>query len=167
MKKINIAEVASAAGVSTTTVSRVLNDVSTVSEDNRQRVLQAIRKLNYRPNPSAQRLAGGRANTIGLIIPRFEGIFHSYYALQVIRGIGMEAERLRYDLLLHITDGKSFVNPSAVDGVIFMDITVCEELLDRVINERVKAVVVNYYLHELRMSCVAIDNKTAAERVVD
>lgn len=167
MKKSNIAEVASAAGVSTTTVSRVLNDISTVSEDNRQRVLQAIRKLNYRPNPSAQRLAGGRANTIGLIIPRFEGIFHSYYALQVIRGIGMEAERLRCDLLLHITDGKSFVNPSAVDGVIFMDITGCEELLDRVINERMKAVVVNYYLHELPMSCVAIDNKTAAERVVD
>ena len=167
MKRISIAEVASAAGVSTTTVSRVINDVSTVSEDNRQRVLQAIRKLNYRPNPSAQRLAAGKTNTIGLIIPRFEGIFQSYYAPQVIRGIGMEAERLRCDLLLHITDGKTFVNPAAVDGVIFMDIDGCEELLDRVISDGVKTVVINHYLNELPVSCVAVDNRTAAERVVD
>lgn len=166
MKKINIAEVASAAGVSTTTVSRVINAVPTVSEDNRQRVLHAIKKLKYRPNPSAQRLAGGKTNTVGLIIPRFEGVFHSYYALQVIRGIGIAAERIRRDLLLHITDGKTFVNPSAVDGVIFIDIYGCEELLDRTIDEGMPTVVLNHYLEDLPVSCVAIDNETAAERVV-
>ncbi|MBI1992797.1 MAG: LacI family DNA-binding transcriptional regulator, partial [Candidatus Omnitrophica bacterium] len=57
MKKIDIAEVAKAAGVSTTTVSRVINHVPTVSEENRQRVLEAVKKLKYRPNPSARRLA--------------------------------------------------------------------------------------------------------------
>ena len=77
MKKINIEEVARTAGVSTTTVSRVINQVSTVSEENRRRVLDAIKQLKYHPNPNAQRLASGKTNTIGLIIPRFEGIFHS------------------------------------------------------------------------------------------
>ena len=167
MRKINIGEVAQAAGVSTTTVSRVINDVTTVSDENRRRVHDAIRKLNYRPNPSAQRLAAGRTNTVGLIIPRFEGIFHSYYALQVIRGIGMEAERQQVDLLLHISDGRTFVNPAAVDGVLFMDVQGCEDLLDRAINEHLKAVVLNHYVHDLPLSCVAIDNRTAAERVVD
>ena len=167
MKKISIAEVAKTAGVSTTTVSRVINAVSTVSEDNRKKVHEAIKKLKYRPNPSAQRLASGRANTIGLIIPRFEGIFHSYYALQVIKGIGIGTERIRCDLLLHITDGKSFVNPSAVDGVIFIDVDGCEELLDRTIDEGIHAVVINHYIEELPVSCVAIDNRTAAEGVVD
>ena len=167
MAKINIAHVARTAGVSTTTVSRVINGVSTVSQENHQRVVEAIKKLKYHPNPSAQRLASGRTNTVGFIIPRFEGIFHSYYALQVIKGTGMAAERLRCDLLLHITDGKTFVNPLAVDGVIFVDLQGCEDLLDRTLDEGVPTVVLNHYLEELPVSCVAIDNKTAAERVVD
>jgi DNA-binding LacI/PurR family transcriptional regulator len=168
MKKINIAEVASVAGVSTTTVSRVINGVTTVSEANRQRVLQAITKLKYRPNPSAQRLAAGKTNTVGLIIPRFEGIFQSYYALEVLKGIGMCAERFRCDLLLHITDGTTFVNPAAVDGLLFVDIDGEEELLDRILNEEdLPVVVLNHYLEDLPVNCVAIDNKSAAKLVVD
>jgi len=153
------------AGVSTTTVSRVINDVATVSEDNRQRVLEAIKRLKYRPNPSAQRLAAGKSNTIGLIIPRYEGIFHSYYAMQVIQGIGITAERVNSDLLLHITDGKSL--PSGVNGLLFVDIYGCEDLLDRAIDEEMPLVVLNHYLKDLPVSCVAIDNESAAERVVD
>ena len=164
-KKINIAEVATTAGVSTTTVSRVINQVSTVSEDNRQRVMTAIRKLKYRPNPAAQRLAAGRGNTVGLIIPRFEGIFHSFYAMQVIRGIGMAAEQIRCDLLLHITDGKTF--PAfAVDGVVFVDIYGCEDLLDQTLEAGLPTVVLNHYLEDLPVSCVAVDNSTGAERAV-
>jgi DNA-binding LacI/PurR family transcriptional regulator len=165
MAKIDIAQVAKTAGVSTTTVSRVINGVSTVSEDNARRVHEAIRKLKYHPNPAAQRLASGRSGTIGLIIPRFEGIFHSYYALQVIKGIGTAAERSRADLLLHVTDGKSF--PSSVNGAIFLDIYNCEELLERVIDEGLPAVVLNHYLEDLPVNCVAVDNRTGAERVVD
>ena len=167
MAKVNIAGVAKAAGVSTTTVSRVLNAAPTVSEENRRRVLDAIQRLKYHPNPSAQRLASGRAGTVGLIIPRFEGIFHSYYALQVIKGIGGAAERLGVDLLLHITEGKTAPAPSAVDGVLFVDINGCEELIDRTLDEGMPAVVLNHYLEDLPVSCVAIDNRAAAERVVD
>lgn len=167
LQKIRIADVARAAGVSTTTVSRVLNKVSTVDEENRRRVLDAIKKLHYRPNPSAQRLAAGRTSTLGLIIPRYQGIFHSYFALQVIKGIGMSAERLRFDLFLHITDGEQVPMPPMVDGVIFLDIDGCEELLDRVLDEGTPTVVLNHYLEELPVNCVAIDNRTGAQRVVD
>ena len=165
MGKIDIVQVAKTAGVSTTTVSRVINGISTVSEDNARRVREAIRKLKYHPNPSAQRLASGKTGTIGLIIPRFEGIFHSYYALQVIKGIGVAAERSRCDLLLHITDGKTF--PGSLNGAIFLDLYGCEELLERVIDEGLPTVVLNHYLEDLPVSCVAVDNRTGAERVVD
>ncbi|MBI4342895.1 MAG: LacI family DNA-binding transcriptional regulator [Candidatus Omnitrophica bacterium] len=167
-QKIDIAQVAKAAGVSTTTVSRVINRVATVSEDNQRRVRETIKRLGYRPNLNAQRLASGKANlTIAFVIPRFEGIFHSYYALQVLKGSGIAAERLRCDLLVHITDGKTFVNPMAVNGVIFADLLGCEELLDRTLDEGIPTVVLNHYLEELPVNCVAIDNRTAAERVVD
>ncbi len=166
MRKINIEEVAKTAGVSTTTVSRVINRVPTVSEDNKRRVLETIKRLKYHPNPSAQRLASGKSRTVGLIIPRFEGIFHSYYALQVLKGIGTAAERLRCDLLLHITEAGARTAPIAVDGLLFVDIYGCEELLDRTVDAGTPTVVLNHYLQDLPVSCVAIDNRTAAERVV-
>lgn len=166
-RKISIADVAKTAGVSTTTVSRVINQVSTVSPEHQRRVLEAIKTLKYHPNPSAQRLASGKTNTVGLIIPRFEGVFHSYYAMQVIKGVGIAAERIRCDLLLHITDGKTFPPPGVVDGVLFADIYGCEDLLDSTLDAGLSAVVLNHYLHDLPVSCVAIDNRTAAERVVD
>jgi len=167
MKPISIADVARTAGVSTTTVSRVINAVPTVTEDNRRRVLEAIRKLRYRPNPSAQRLAAGRANTVGLIIPRYEGVFYSYFALQVIKGVGIAAERLRFDLLLHITGNAAMSIPAGVEGVLFIDIYGCEELLDRALDDEIPTVVLNHYLEDLPVNCVAIDNRTGAERVVD
>jgi DNA-binding LacI/PurR family transcriptional regulator len=167
MKKISISDVARAAGVSTTTVSRVLNKVSTVNEDSRRRVMDAMKNMKYHPNPSAQRLAAGRTNTIGLIIPRYEGVFHSYFALQVIKGIGIAAERSAFDLLLHITDGKTYPAQSAADGLIFIDIYSCEDLVDRAIDEGVPSVVLNHNLEDLPVNCVSIDNRTGAQRVVD
>lgn len=164
---VSIGDVARTAGVSTTTVSRVLNRVPTVDEENRRRVLDAIRTLKYRPNPSAQRLAAGKSNTIGLIIPRYEGIFHSYFALQAIKGMGVAAEHLRFDLLLHITDGQTIPGFAAVDGLVFLDINGCEELIDRVLDDGIPVVVLNHYLEDLPVSCVGIDNRTGAERVVD
>ena len=167
MKKVDIAAVARRAGVSTTTVSRVLNKIPTVSPENQRRVLETIKELRYRPNPNAQRLASGRMNMVSVIIPRFEGIFQSYYALQMIRGIGMAAERLRLDLLLHITNGKTALLPAGSEAVLFVDVDGCEELLDRALDAGIPAVVLNHYLQELPVSCVAIDNRAAAERIVD
>lgn len=166
-RSASIADVARTAGVSTTTVSRVLNKVPTVDEENRRRVLEAIRKLNYRPNPSAQRLAGGQAKTIGLIIPRYEGIFRSYFALQAIKGIGVAAEALRFDLLLHITNGETLPGTSVVDGLVFLDINGCEELVDQALNQNMLVSVLNHYLEDLPVSCVGIDNRTGAEQAVD
>ena len=168
MKPLNIVDVAKAAGVSTTTVSRVINHVPTVTEENRRRVEAVIAKLHFRPNAAAQRLASGRNDTVGLIIPRFEGIFRSFYAMEVIKGVGSAAERLRLDLLLHITTTEhSFIQPAAVGGVLFADIYEGSERLERALDEGLPSVVLNHYVEDLPVSCVAIDNLGAAKQVVN
>ncbi len=166
MKKINILDVARTAGVSTTTVSRVINKVGTVKEYNRRKVEEAIAKLGFRPNVSAQRLAGGKNNTIGLVIPRFEDMFRSFYIAEILKGVGAATERFNLDLLLHITDGHSFINISSLGGVLFADIDQNEEQVNYILQEKIPAVVMNHYLQELPLSCVAIDNKTAAKNTV-
>ena len=60
-------DVATLAGVSQQTVSRVVNAREYVGGDTRERVLTAMRELNYRPNPAAQALVTGRSKTLGVI----------------------------------------------------------------------------------------------------
>ncbi|MBO3724690.1 LacI family DNA-binding transcriptional regulator [Actinomyces bowdenii] len=64
-----LADVARVAGVSVTTVSRVLNDRGYLSQETRRRVAQAIAELNYRPNQVARALHGKSTHSIGLIVP--------------------------------------------------------------------------------------------------
>lgn len=64
---VTIKDVAEQAGVSLMTVSRVVNDKGLVKEATREKVQKAIDDLNYRPNISARRLAGGKALFIGLV----------------------------------------------------------------------------------------------------
>ncbi len=65
----SIADVASLAGVSHQTVSRVLNNHPSVRQVTRARVLAAIDQLGYRPNPAARALASGRSKTLGVVAP--------------------------------------------------------------------------------------------------
>ena len=74
-KKVSITDVARRAGVSITTVSRVINNISTVNSKNRAKVEEAVAHLKFKPNISAQRLARGTTNAVGLVMPGYPGIF--------------------------------------------------------------------------------------------
>lgn len=166
-QKIRIEDVALEAKVSITTVSRVINKVPTVSRDNKQRVEEAIKKLRFRPNVSAQRLARGFSNSIGLIIPRYEGVFQSFYAMELIRGVGSACESLKLDLLLHISDGAAALNTSNMGGVIFADIIENKKQLDAAIEEDVPCIVVNNIPDNSKENYIAIDNKKGAQAAVE
>jgi LacI family transcriptional regulator len=71
---ITVRDVASAAGVSMATVSRVLNDKPSVDQDLRKRVTSAVTRLGYTPHAAARALASQRSRTIGAVIPTLENI---------------------------------------------------------------------------------------------
>jgi len=154
--RVTINEVAKKANVSPATVSRFLNNPFSVKEKNRKKVEKAIEKLNYKPSIYARRLARGKSDIYGLIIPGYEGIFYSYYALEIIRGVGFVLERLNIDLYLHIWWQKDNFNSSLVDGVIFADIIGNEAQLERIKKEGVPLVVLNKKVEDV--SYVAVDN---------
>lgn len=167
VEKIRIEEVAHLAGVSPTTVSRVINKFPTVKESNRLKVEEAIRKLKFRPNVIAQRLAKGRTDAVALVIPRYEGIFFSFYANQIIHGVGVACEDLKLDLLLHLSSDKTQVNTFSVGGVLFADIISNRQELDSVLESNVPTVVMNYKFDDLDVDYVAIDNKKGAKEAVE
>lgn len=166
-KTISIEDVARLAGVSISTVSRVINKQSSVKEKNRIKVLNAVKQLKFQPSVFAQRLATGKSNVVALVIPRYEGIFYSFYVLELIRGIGTLCDALKLDLLLLLTDVRSDLNLRGVGGIIFSDIIGNRHQLEDALGRGIPCVVVNNYIYDLEVSCIAIDNKGGAEKAVE
>jgi len=166
-KNISIIDVAQASGVSITTVSRVINKIATVKEANRAKVMKAVRELKFQPSIFAQRLATGKSNVVALVIPRYEGVFYSFYALELIRGVGTMCEVLKLDLLLHLTDARTPLSLRGVGGVIFSDIIGNRAQLEDSLAKGIPSVVINYYVDDLDVSCIAIDNAGGAENAVN
>jgi len=158
-KKISITDVARKANVSITTVSRVLNKVPTVNKEIVQRVERVIGDLKFRPNPTAQRLARGVQNTaIGFVIPGYPGIFHSFYAVELMRGIGHGCETLRLDLIFHITDGSNPLRSNFAGGLIFADIIENLPQVETAVREGTPSLVINHIVKDLDVSYIAVDN---------
>jgi LacI family transcriptional regulator len=117
-KKVNIGEVAQAAGVSKMTVSRMLNHVCKVAPATRIRVQRIIDELQYRPNPMARGLATNKSRIIGLMM--FTDV-DAFYIHQILLGVEKAARILDYDLLVFSNpeEGKSLGDRiGLVDGVL-------------------------------------------------
>jgi LacI family transcriptional regulator len=168
-RNVSIEDVARIAGVSITTVSRVINQIGTVKEKNRVSVLNAVKELKFQPSIFAQRLATGKSNVVALIIPRYEGVFYSFYALELIRATGNLCEVFKLDLLLHLTDShtRNPLNLRGVGGLIFSDIIGTRYQVEEAVNSGMPTVIINNYVEDLPVSCVAIDNAGGAENAVD
>ncbi|MDO8488544.1 MAG: LacI family DNA-binding transcriptional regulator [Candidatus Omnitrophota bacterium] len=166
-RNISIIDVARSSGVSITTVSRVINKIGTVKEANRIKVMNAVRELKFQPSIFAQRLATGKSNVVALVIPRYEGVFYSFYALELIRGVGTMCEALKLDLLLHLTDSRTPLALRGVGGIIFSDIIGNRAQLEEALVKGIPSVVINYYVDDLNVSCIAIDNAGGAENAVN
>lgn len=160
-------DVAKASGVSITTVSRVINKVGTVKEKNRVKVMDAVKELKFQPSVVAQRLATGKSNVVALVIPRYEGVFYSFYALEIIRGVGTMCDALKLDLLLHLADAHSPLSLRGVGGMIFSDIIGNRIQLEDSLAKNIPTVVINYYVEDLDVSCIAVDNCGGAENAVN
>jgi LacI family transcriptional regulator len=128
-KSITIQDVARAAGVSVSTVSRVLNDKDDVASDTSLKVKQVIAELGYTSSLVAKSMRSRRTGVIGLILPDLEDPF----CIQVMKGIHHAIVALGYDLIAYTSgtikkDSKaererhyvSLLNGSLTDGIILV-----------------------------------------------
>lgn len=115
-----------------------------------------------------------RKQTFVLVVPRFEDIFHAFYAGEILKGVGLAASRLKIDVLLHITDRQdhrgwldsTLLDPRYIDGIIFADIDNDVNVVKKAIRCGIPCIVLNNVLWE-PINWVAVDNKKAAFDVVD
>ena len=162
----SIKDVAREAGVSIATVSRVLNDIDVVNEDTKKKVLDAIKKLGYRPNIVARSLKTQRTKTVGILVPDISSGFYP----EIVRGAEDVANIYDYNVILCNSDfdydkEKDYLRvlkEKMVDGVIYMSSCLEEETLD-IINELdLKTVLAESKDKEGRLPSVIIDNIQAS-----
>lgn len=97
MRRWTISDIAESAGVSKTTVSRVLNEKPDVDAETSARVLKVVEEVGYVRSAKAMQLAKGRANVVGLLAP-FDT---TPWMIEVLRGAMEEVQAARFSLTLH------------------------------------------------------------------
>lgn len=108
-----IRDVANAAGVSASTVSRAFGRPEKVDDDTRERILSSARALDYQPNRAAQSLITGRTGNIGIVVPDLGNPFFP----SVVKGAQTRAHELGYSVLLADTDEDAAAEPLLVRGL--------------------------------------------------
>jgi len=128
-RRVTSQDVADQAGVSRTTVSFVLNNVegAQISDETRQRVLEAATDLGYVPDAAAQSLASGKSRTIGLVLARpSKQIAADMYLTQVLDSLFSKMHKHGMRLMLEILDDQQsqqsyldLIRSKRIDGVIY------------------------------------------------
>jgi LacI family repressor for deo operon, udp, cdd, tsx, nupC, and nupG len=174
MKKKNttLQQVAEMAQVAPITVSRVLNNSGYVSEDKRQRVLDAARTLNYTPHAAAKELASrsGQAKMLAVVLPQFDNPFF----VHILEGCQAVALEHGYDVLVYNTRGIFDHDRQAfeslmrrrVEGLIYAmesgPAGVPESLLADLLSDlHIPIVFVEHLLSGVTADRVTVDNETA------
>lgn len=168
-----ISDVANLAGVSTATVSRVLNGYTHVSPRVLERVEKAIADLGYEPNAMAKSLRTLKSNRIIVTVP---DIANPFYA-NIIRGVEETASAAGYAVLLGDIGSAAgsdeayaaLLKRKEADGLIFLGHTLPDSLQERVTRDGAAAPVVNgcEFSGSLPVSSVNIDNTAAARDMIE
>jgi DNA-binding LacI/PurR family transcriptional regulator len=137
--KVTIKEVAKEAGVATSTVSRVLSNSDRISDDTKERVNEAIKKLNYIPNAMARGLANSRTNILAVVVPEgAEDLFENQFFIQAMKGISIYAEQRNYYIMYAFQDDNSndeawirrFTDSNLVDGICLLRVREHDKYID-------------------------------------
>lgn len=136
---VTIEEVAAAAGVSRSTVSRVVNGSTAVSAEALEAVRRAISDLSYVPNRAARSLASRQTHAVALIVPEdTTRFFGDPFFAAIVSGINARLSRSDYVLNLFIASDDpgdkttSYVRSGAVDGAIVVSHHTSDTFIDRI-----------------------------------
>ncbi|MDB1949461.1 LacI family DNA-binding transcriptional regulator [Clostridium tertium] len=128
--KVTIKDVAREANVATSTVSRVLSNSHKISDKTKEKVNEAIKKLNYTPNIIARGLANNRTRILAVILPKeAEDIFSNPFFVQAMKGISIYAQKENYYIMYAFKQEgkddnewfKKFIDSNLVDGICLLN----------------------------------------------
>lgn len=170
-QSVTIYTVAREARVSMATVSRVVNGNPNVKPETRQKVLDVIKQLNYRPNAVARGLASKKTTTVGVVIPNITDPYFAELAL----GIDDVASMYKYNIILTNSDSDDekilkvvrSLLAKQVDGLIFMGHDVSDDLRNEFESTNTPVVVAGSVVNDEVLPSVRINYQAAAKEATE
>jgi LacI family transcriptional regulator len=170
MTRVSIKDVAERAGVSTATVSHVINETRFVRAETRQRVLEAIEALNYQPSAIARSLVTNSTQTVGLVVSDIRNPFFTAIA----RGVEDEISKHDYHTIFCDTDEEpvreeaylKLLAARQIDGLIIAPTGVYSERLVQMVNAGVPVVLIDRTSPGIEAPLVGVDNEGGAYQAV-
>jgi len=168
---LTLEDIAKQAGVSRSTVSRVINNHPNVKDGVRKRVQQVIQSTGYHPNTAARTLASQRSWMLGLVIPRvISSFFTDPYFPHLMQGIAASCNQHNYTLSLFLVgqrEDEEKILPrlsrnGIFDGVLLQTGHIGDQLTDRLVNLNVPLVIIGRPFHATGVSFIDVDNVSAA-----
>ncbi|MBM4428980.1 MAG: LacI family transcriptional regulator [Chloroflexi bacterium] len=168
-------EIGKLAGVSRSTVSRVINGSESVREQVRERVWQVVRETGYQPHAAARSLVTRRTQVVGVIIPEaLTTLFTDPFFPLFLRGVTETCNARHYLLMLSLFHGQAdqrdlyrrVVRGGHLDGVIVASSRLDDPLVPHLLQDRVPLVLVGRHPDE-RVSYVDVDNVSAGRMAVE
>lgn len=172
-KMVTIFDVGRVAGVSRSTVSRVLNGKGEVDPKTAEQVWEAVRRLNYQPNASARALVRQRTDTIGIMLahvsdPFYENIIKGIESVATKRGMDVVFYNSYDDLAGHRRIITSALETSRVDGLIVVGSHLGDKpILLEMIGRGLPIALIERNFSDLRVPCIVADNRRGAVLAVE
>ncbi|TCZ76568.1 LacI family transcriptional regulator [Paenibacillus albiflavus] len=169
-KNTTLSTIAELAGVSKSTVSRVLSDHPRISQKTKDQVYAIIEELGYHPNEVARSLANKSTKTIGIVMPiqDAEAFYASSFFQESLRGICTVASENGYDILIstnkvsEVDVIRRFINGKKVDGIILMRSQVKDLGIKALVEAKFPFVLIGSYNDEHEIYSVDNDNFQAS-----
>ncbi len=163
---VTIKQVSEMAGVSSATVSRVINNTDAVKEKTRVKVMDAMAKLGYRHNVLAASLASNKTNTIGYVVPELHGSFFGAM-MAGSENVLRKANKHMFVATGHSNEKMEMQEIEALlsrrcDALILHVEAVSDEYLIQLARQDVPLVIVNRYIKEIEENCISLDNELGA-----
>jgi LacI family transcriptional regulator len=166
---VNLNDIARLAGVSKMTVSKALNSQPGVSAQTSERIFQIAKKLGYTPHHAARKLAGGKTNIIGIVVPSMDSSFMS----DVVHGIGMVLEQSGLDLLLftdHVKPHQErmfFASRGLVDGLLLVLPLSLERYNQTQLQNPLPMVVIEPITKDVNVPVVSSENYLSSRKAIE
>jgi LacI family transcriptional regulator len=171
MGNLTLEDIAKRAGVSRSTVSRVVNDHPNVKDIVRERVKQVIAETGYEPHAAARSLAARRTSIIGLVIPSaVHTLFTDPYFPRLTEGIAQASNHADFTLALFLFDSQEderrmyprITRKGLLDGVLVQATYIADEIFSWLGEGRIPYVVIGRPSETAKVSYIDVDNKTGA-----
>ncbi|GGP89609.1 LacI family DNA-binding transcriptional regulator [Shewanella ulleungensis] len=166
-----IYDVSVMAGVSLATVSRVMNNNTKVSDKTKQKVLDAMQTLGYRPNTIAQSLASNCSNSVGVLVSQLDGPFYGPMMTEietVLRGANKHVIiAAGHSDEVQEKDSVEFLMSRGCDALILDIEAVSDEYLIELSKGSTPIVFINRYIDSIKERCVYLENEQGGFMATD